>query len=102
MNPFKSLMIVSSRKFPFVSILRGDAIFEHAFNEASADVRRMAKLSVEELAKEYADAEIKKNRATCIIIEHILSVRLYKIQSNAAWGAGILALLGMLVGYILR
>jgi hypothetical protein len=95
-------MVTLNNEFPFIHILYGDKIFDYAFKEASDDVKKFAKLSVEELAKECANAEGTNDRAKCIIIEHILTTRLFKLQSNASWGAGILALLGVLVGYFFR
>lgn len=102
MSIFKNIMIATDKKFPFIHILYGDAIFGYAFDDASDSVKQLAKLSVEELAKECANAEVDNDRTRCIIIEHILTTRLFKIQSNASWGAGVLALLGVLIGYLFR
>lgn len=97
---FKNLIIAPNKKFPFIHFIYGDKIYDYEFAEASDTVKQLAKLSIEDLAKERVDAEVVKDLAKCIIIDHILTTRLFKIQSNASWGAGILALLGVLLGLL--
>jgi hypothetical protein len=102
MNISKNIMLAVDKEFPFIHFLYGDEIFGYAYKEATDNVKRLAKLSIEELANECANAENNSDRATCIIIEHILTTRLFKIQSTASWGAGILALVGVLMGYFFK
>jgi hypothetical protein len=97
----KRFLVVLGNKFPFLQVLTGEEIFEHAFVEASNDTIRRAKSSVEELSKEYAEAETNGDRATCVVIEHILSTRLLRIQANTALIATGITVCAMLASTIL-
>ena len=93
-------------KFPFVHLIYGRDLFEHAFAEASDDTKRLAKSSIEELTKECAEAETRGDRATSIVIEHFLSARLLKSQTNTALisaGVSVCATLGaVFLGHYIR
>lgn len=77
----------------FKAIFRSDPkqYWWEFFSDEERELRRM---DIWELAGE---VEAGDNRRR-IVAEHMLNVRLVRIQSNAAWGAGILGFIGALLG----
>jgi hypothetical protein len=101
----KKALFVLDKKFPYLHLLVGEKLFEYAFAEASDDTKRRVKSSEEELARELAEAEVKNDRVTCILIDHMLSTRLLKIQTNVTLVATAIAscatLIAAVLGYFL-
>lgn len=54
----------------------------------------LSKMSLSELARELQDMKVRKEVANTIIVEHMLTARLVRIQSRASWGSGWLAFAG--------
>lgn len=71
--------------------------FEH-FTDEEKQLRRM---SVGELAKVINEARVRNlagEAEKLIVAEHMLNVRLAKIQATASWGSGVLGFVGAIIG----
>jgi hypothetical protein len=94
-------MLVVTKSFPFFQIIRKKDQFEYFFNEFSDEEKKLIKLTAPELAKEYDIAKNKKDNGRCLLIEHYLSLRLFKLQSRSTLTAAIIASISAIAGGLL-
>lgn len=99
------LLIEFNNKLPFIHLIYGKSLFEHAFSEASDDLKRRAKATIEDLAKEYNEAKLKKDHVACVVIDHILNTRLIAMQNKITLVGSVIsaiaAIAGVILGYLL-
>ncbi len=71
------------------------------FDHFHDDERKLARMDVWELAKVINEARVRNlagEAEKLIVAEHLLNVRLAKIQATAAWGSGVLGFVGAIIG----
>ena len=69
------------------------------FNHFTDEEKKLALMDAWQLASIIKDAGVRRDmEQKRIIAEHMLNVRLAKIQATASWGAGILAFVGAIIG----
>ena len=59
--------------------------------------RSLSKMSLSELASELQRTQVRHEKANTIIVEHMLSARLARIQSRASWWSGWLGFAGAML-----
>ena len=65
------------------------------------DEKKLARMDVWQLAGVIEEAKVRTGQERLrIVAEHMLAVRLAKIQASASWGSGILGFVGALIGAV--
>lgn len=59
--------------------------------------RKLAKMNLSELAGELDRTKVRNETANTIIVEHLLAIRLARIQSRASFGAAWIGIVGAVV-----
>jgi hypothetical protein len=71
------------------------------WNHFTSEEKRLGRMDVWGLAKVINEARVRNladESEKLIVAEHMLNVRLAKIQASAQWGAGVLGFVGAIVG----
>jgi len=73
--------------------------FDYWWGLFTDEEKELARMDVSQLAGVLEEAKVRSGmERKRIVAEHMLSVRLARIQSKAAWGAGALGFAGALLG----
>lgn len=71
------------------------------WNEITNEEKQLRRMDVWELAKVINEARVRNlagEAEKLIVAEHMLNVRLAKIQATASWGSGVLGFVGAIIG----
>jgi hypothetical protein len=71
------------------------------WNYYTNEEKKLRSMDVWELAKIINEARVRKltgEAEKVIVAEHMLNVRLAKIQATASWGSGVLCFIGAIIG----
>ncbi len=74
---------------------------EFWFDHFTDEEKKLSRLDVWGLAKVINEARVRNvvgDAEKLIVAEHMLNVRLAKIQASAQWGAGVLGFVGAIIG----
>lgn len=68
------------------------------WNHYTNEERVLSEMDAKQLSSALSEAQMQNNREREILVEHILSARLARLQSNASWGSGTLGFVGAIIG----
>lgn len=73
--------------------------FEYWFDHFTNEEKELGRMDVWQLAAVIEEAAVRSGmERKRIVAEHMLNVRLARIQAKAAWGSGLLGFLGAVLG----
>lgn len=102
-------MFVLSPKFPWFRRLSPEEEYSLAWRELTAfekQLKHFSKMTVQELAEALNESIVRKDTVTSIVVEHMLNLKIARVQARATlqsgWLAAIVApLVAFWLGYFL-